>query len=253
LMEFGIEPVYNLLYGFLGEIPDDYQVMAQVIELIKHLPPPRAVRQVRLERFSPYFEHADDFGIQNVRPARIFQAIYPLPDDVLFNLVHHFEFDFADSHPGTYTKDWRNQVADWIRHAGESWFIAAHWKDSNVCIDSRFSQCQEPTTICGLTADVFELCDTVHSPENLAKELNVSVFEVQTILAELVQRKQILNIGKRYLSLAVRVDQYMPNQHLEFSNLVEFMKETALKLSKPLIKLRDDLIEKEKYKEIWAN
>ena len=51
--EYGVTPLWNLLYGFPGETADDYRETAEIMQAIWHLNPPTGYGPVRLDRFSP--------------------------------------------------------------------------------------------------------------------------------------------------------------------------------------------------------
>ena len=68
--ELGMKVYWNLLYGFPGEDPADYQAMADTIDRISHLNPPQGMGAIRLDRFSPNFVSAGHLGLCNVRADR---------------------------------------------------------------------------------------------------------------------------------------------------------------------------------------
>ena len=47
----GIEVAWNLLYGFPGELPEEYDAMADLVPSLVHLPPP-ALGPIVIDRFS---------------------------------------------------------------------------------------------------------------------------------------------------------------------------------------------------------
>ena len=94
--EYGIEVVWNLLYGFPGETPQDYEETARVIEAIYHLPLPDVVAKICLDRFSPNFDQAEEFGFTDVRPYPLYHQIYFLPAESVTNLAYFFEYEYSD-------------------------------------------------------------------------------------------------------------------------------------------------------------
>ncbi|HHY93578.1 MAG TPA: RiPP maturation radical SAM protein 1, partial [Firmicutes bacterium] len=112
--EVGVEPVWNLLWGFPGEPPEAYQAMAALVPLLVHLHPPNYVGPFRLDRFSPYFEQAADFGLEEVRPYPAYRYVYPFPPAVLDNLACYFTFRYRRPQDvGSYTGDLAEAVAIW--------------------------------------------------------------------------------------------------------------------------------------------
>ena len=51
--EYGIHMDWNLLFGVLGEEPDDYTDQARLFRALTHLEPPSACGPIRFDRFSP--------------------------------------------------------------------------------------------------------------------------------------------------------------------------------------------------------
>ena len=99
--EFGIFPIWNLLYGFPGEEAADYDQIAAIVPLVTHLQPPKKFFAIELDRFSPYFTAPQEFGITNVRPPEILSLLYPFEAKHLFELCYTFEFDYADGRKAT--------------------------------------------------------------------------------------------------------------------------------------------------------
>jgi ribosomal peptide maturation radical SAM protein 1 len=95
--ELGVKPSWNILYGFPGEDPGDFDRMAQVAPDLFHLTAPSVVLQFRMDRFSPYFNDPPQYGLTNVRPYWSYQFAYPgLSEKDLADIAYFFEFDYAD-------------------------------------------------------------------------------------------------------------------------------------------------------------
>ncbi len=77
LRYYGIETLWNVLLGFPGETLEDYRAQEEIIRRIHHLPPPHAAVRIWLERFSPYFSDAADYGFTNMRPEPSYAYVYP--------------------------------------------------------------------------------------------------------------------------------------------------------------------------------
>jgi len=95
--ELGVKPSWNILYGFPGEDPADFDRMAQLAPDLCHLTAPSVVLQFRMDRFSPYFNDAAQYGLTNVRPYWSYPFAYPgLSEKDLADIAYFFEFDYAD-------------------------------------------------------------------------------------------------------------------------------------------------------------
>src|SRR5439155_15442618 len=63
-LERGIQCFYNVIYGFPGEPPEEYERMADTVASLTHLQAPNTPVRLRLDRFSPYHYNPDNFGIE---------------------------------------------------------------------------------------------------------------------------------------------------------------------------------------------
>ncbi|WP_246090333.1 RiPP maturation radical SAM C-methyltransferase [Nonomuraea deserti] len=115
--EFDIFPDWNLLIGFPGEDPEVFPHYAKHMPNLSHLPPPHGVYMVRFDRFSPYFNRRDEFGL-DLWPVDYYPLIYPFDQESLFDLAYFF----SDQSLGKYAIEavsWhdrlRELVAGWQR------------------------------------------------------------------------------------------------------------------------------------------
>ena len=91
--EANIELIYNLIVGNPDERPEWYREMSARVTAIEHLPPPRCVTPMMLERFSPYHSDPARWGITDVRPRASYTDIYPDPAADLARMAYVFDFD----------------------------------------------------------------------------------------------------------------------------------------------------------------
>src|SRR5262249_30904202 len=94
--ELGIYVSWNLLAGFPGERPEDYEEMAELILKVPHLQPAIGFVQISVDRFSPFFMYPERYGIQ-IRPFAAYRYVYPLPDDEIRNLAYFFTHTSSQS------------------------------------------------------------------------------------------------------------------------------------------------------------
>jgi ribosomal peptide maturation radical SAM protein 1 len=88
--ERGLTVSWNYLYGFPGELDEDYeQALAQVPNLY-HLQPPNFAARQTVERFSPYFVDRS-LGFNPRSAARHYYHLYDLPDDEMYDIASAFE------------------------------------------------------------------------------------------------------------------------------------------------------------------
>ncbi|MGN9912115.1 RiPP maturation radical SAM C-methyltransferase [Phytohabitans sp. LJ34] len=85
---------WNYLYGFPGELPEDYWSVIDQMPALVHLQPPSYSDRIIMERFSPYFERPE-LGFTRREPAKFCRHIYDLPEAELADLVYFFDCDDA--------------------------------------------------------------------------------------------------------------------------------------------------------------
>jgi ribosomal peptide maturation radical SAM protein 1 len=86
----GLTPYWNYLYGFPGEVKDDYMSILRQFPALHHLHPPTASGRVQIERFSPYFDR-EELGFRGKRPAGQYNLIYGLPECELQDIAYRFQ------------------------------------------------------------------------------------------------------------------------------------------------------------------
>jgi len=85
----GVSVSWNLLYGFPGDHIDYYVETLKLVPLLRHLDPPTGVHHLSIDRFSPYFNQAKQYGIENLRPMPAYRSVFPL-DAPLDEIGYHF-------------------------------------------------------------------------------------------------------------------------------------------------------------------
>jgi ribosomal peptide maturation radical SAM protein 1 len=115
--EFQMGVVWGILYGFPREPVDEYSALAELIPSIVHLPPPKGTWPVRLDRFSPYWQSPDQYGLCNVRQSKGYDFVYaPLPPEQRKRLAYFFDYDHADGRrPWDYFAKAAQEVEKWRR------------------------------------------------------------------------------------------------------------------------------------------
>jgi len=118
----GIQVGWNLLSGLPHEKLASYQAMVAMVPYLSHLEPPSGVSVMRIDRFSPYFNAPERFGIENLRPKPSYA--YAFPDHADFaKLAYHFDGDFRDESPEYLEtiETLRTMVHNWrVAWAGEA-------------------------------------------------------------------------------------------------------------------------------------
>lgn len=88
--ELGIHVTWNFLVSLPGEKDEWYGEVAEWLPLLFHLQPPIGFSRIHYDRFSPYHNDPDRYGIR-VQPARGYASVYPLAEEDLRQLAYFFE------------------------------------------------------------------------------------------------------------------------------------------------------------------
>jgi ribosomal peptide maturation radical SAM protein 1 len=110
--DHGLLPAYNLLAGFPGEDPYEYEQMAREVPKLVHLYPPNGVLNVEFHRFSPFHNDPEHFGIK-LRPHENYSFIYPLQEDQIARLAYFFELEGRAADDLSYLAKLKAAVLDW--------------------------------------------------------------------------------------------------------------------------------------------
>lgn len=108
--ENGLMVPYSILCGFPGERPESYAEMEKNLRKLVHLEPPHGVASINYERFNPYHQNPESFGLR-LRPAVQYRLFYPFSEEVISRLAYFFERDDAPKFP--YTAGVKKEVRRW--------------------------------------------------------------------------------------------------------------------------------------------
>ena len=208
----GIEPTWNLLYGFPREDPESYREMEQLIPLISHLPAPTCIGQVRLDRFSPYFRDSASLGIVNVQPHRLYNKIYPVDQSEIRDIAYYFEYDYADGRDLQYVDPLIALIEEWMNGVDRHSLVGFARDEGLLVWDTRTVATSEWTELRGVWADLIRFCAVVRSRNAVRRFLcdllgrPASDEEVEQLVGGLLQRNYLLQEGNSFLSVIVVSD-----------------------------------------------
>jgi ribosomal peptide maturation radical SAM protein 1 len=169
--EYGILPVYNILTGFPGEDPAEYERTALELPKLVHLKPPNAVPDIEYHRFSPYHQAPERFGI-TLRPSQKYGQLYPFTEEVIKRLAYFFDRDDAGNVDRPYVKPLREQVKRWHEHYRED-DCQLTWQRAGKDIlvhDRRPGFAQRVYRLRDYAAFVFESLDSPKAQKHLLSE-----------------------------------------------------------------------------------
>jgi ribosomal peptide maturation radical SAM protein 1 len=207
-----IRVIWNLIYGFPGESPEEYARMAELAPLLVHLEPP-SLSALMTYRFSPYFSRPAEHGIRLDGPLPCYQLLYDVEPDALADLAHVFEFTHADGRdPEAYTAPLRAAIEGWHRDRSRNAGALSYRRGPGfmVIVDSRTTT-PEPAryTLGEEDALVYLACDAGATLDGIARALcdspaaALSQARLRATLDDFLDARLVYEEAGRYLSLAV--------------------------------------------------
>lgn len=201
--EQGVVAEWNLLYGFPGEDPADYDAMLPTLDAIDHLRPPSGLGPVRLDRFSPYHADPARHGIVDVRPMAVYRHLYDLPDEELARIACYFDFTYADGRqPLSYAAPVVDRVQRWMTAGPSGRLVQRREGDRIVLTDTRPGSRGE-VALAGWRAEVYAAADRVATLARLRDREDVPADKLERFVDACVVRRLLLRTGDRVLALAV--------------------------------------------------
>jgi ribosomal peptide maturation radical SAM protein 1 len=215
--EFGVTPLWNLIWGFPGESPAEYERMARLVPHLVHLPPPVSFNGLRLDRFSPNFEQQERFGFTDVTPMPAYEHIYRLPRPVVANLAYFFNFSYGDgSDPSTYATPLIGALERWRRQARRADLFSVDTGDHLAVCDLRPSASASLSILDAIDRAICQACDSIADRGQIARTVSARLDMVVTDdavsdrLDALVARGLLIEDAGRVLNLAVPMGEYIP-------------------------------------------
>ncbi len=225
--QLGIRLAWGFLYGAPGERDEWYAEMARWLPWLSHLQPPTGFVRIRYDRFSPYHNSPERFGI-NLSPLTCYSYVYPLPEEELKGLAYYFE-DYSDFSRGSIDPTLAGTKRPGLVAVGQRigewntlfWSQARQHKEARpvltvresgsrlVLTDTRPVAAAAKQVLGGLEAEVYKACDQPLPAARLTQRIQagsdteISWQQVRPVVESLQRRKLLLAVGDRFLSLAV--------------------------------------------------
>lgn len=205
--EFGVRLSWNFLCEFPGEKDEWYQEMAEWLPLISHLQPPGGLHSVRFDRFSPYHNQPEKYGIE-IEPFETYAQVYPLPSSELKNIAYFFKglgrrSEYSDR-PGL--RALKNVVESWKKSFWSSLPAILSAKDKGDCVellDTRPVALSRRTVLKGLQADLVRHTHTPQSQSGLCRCVGKEWDLIEQAVQQLVEEKVLLHLDGKYVNLVV--------------------------------------------------
>jgi ribosomal peptide maturation radical SAM protein 1 len=221
--ELEVTPAWGILCGFPGEDPAEYSRMASLIPLLTHLTPPSGdgVTRIRLDRFSPNHDRAEEYGFRRVAPFPAYHYVYPIETEALSNLAYFFSYEYQEERDvAGYTQAVDDAIKAWRREHTDSALFFVDKDDALLVWDLRRIAHRPLQTLTGLPRVLYQACDEASSLRRLQEVVReatgqpVATEELEDMLVLLLDRGLMVKEDGLYLSLAIRLGEYVPSAQI---------------------------------------
>lgn len=219
--EVGVEPLWNVIWGFPGEPPESYARMAALVGQLTHLPPPTGFEGLRLDRFSPNFDEAERLGFSDVRPLEPYRYIYALSEQSLSQLAYFFQFRHKNGHePAAHAGPLLAALGNWKRRHRNSDLFSIAVDDRLLVWDFRPKAAATLVELTGIDRSLYLACGHIADFTTLAalagglRRDAAGDADVRQRLEALVLKGLLITEQDKYLALAIPVGEYQPPSHI---------------------------------------
>lgn len=203
--EYLVWPSWNVIAGFPGEDPAEYDRQADLVPLLTHLAPPRTVSFLRLDRFSPLFQAPERAGLTHVRAARAYRYLYPFDDADVDQLAYFFGFDYADGrNPRGYMTRLQAATAKWRKRRVNDSLMYLDDGDLLTVVDRRGGEPGERHELRGAARLTYLACEDGATRDSIVRAVAPArPDDVDALLEGLVRSRLVVPLDGRHLSLAI--------------------------------------------------
>lgn len=206
---YDIQVMWNLLYGFPGEVTQDYQLQAELLKQLAHLQPPTGrVIRVNMQRFSPMFTERAAFPVRFMCPDQRYAHVYPASVE-MNRAGYFFDYEFEQSLPDNALAQTRDIVEAWEHSWAKRPLPRMQFRLAPGLVeieDRRNPQLPRLYSIEGDAAAFYAACsDQPHSALGVQRLLksNSSLEFIEERLREFLALGLSMREGNRFLSLAL--------------------------------------------------
>ncbi len=208
--EDDVAVMWNVLYGFPGEPVEEYDRMADMMQSLTHLPPPSAV-QVAIDRFSPYYDRPDDYGLEVIEPYDHYLQLYPVARPLISEIAYHFKHRHRDGRdPEVYTGRALAMIQQWRERWRPAHSLTCHRGPGFLrIVDRRFNLPNAVYNFPDVAGRIYLACDAGATADRVAATLreegkDITPEEITVFLDGLVRKRLVYEEDGRYLSLATQ-------------------------------------------------
>jgi len=206
--ETGILCDYNILCRIPGEKPEDYRGMRDAIPFIRHLPPPKFVGNLRLDRFSPYFQDPSTYEINDIRPLKIMKAVHAGLKEDITDICYSFKFRLPEDGDKILVRErehFMNEVIAW-KHNYKPFTLLYRKGPGYIKILDRRGKTDRTHTLYREEAEIFSFCRETKTIIMIHEQFNrLGKINVDTFISKMEEKRFFFrDSSKRVIALPIR-------------------------------------------------
>jgi ribosomal peptide maturation radical SAM protein 1 len=209
--ELNMRVIYNIIWGFPGESPNDYKKMLELIPLITHLRPPVGAGNIRIDRFSPNFNEHRKLGFSKLTPYPAYEYVYPFDSKIVYNLAYYFvpEYENLAIERST-TQGLSKEIKNWeeIYERSELFFMDKGTQlliwDFRPCAKEPLVILDDYSRLAYLACDEAKTLQQIHNSWPKTPPVPLDEIRLRKTLDRFVDQSLMIKDGEQYLSLAYR-------------------------------------------------
>jgi len=201
---YGIQNLYNILYGFHGETVADYDEQSALIRRIPHVQPPWAIAQARPDRGSPMFEQPEQHGIDTLTPAACYPFLFPKQFD-----LRRVSYYFDDTRSGVPEPGAYEEIIGLVHQWKKRWDSPSRARleyvkgYDTVSITDQRNGAPRVFRFDDRAARLYEALADARRREDLLKEFDGDDRWLDGMLAQLDQDRLVVHLDGKWLGLAL--------------------------------------------------
>ncbi|MGH9165002.1 MAG: RiPP maturation radical SAM C-methyltransferase, partial [Acidimicrobiales bacterium] len=210
--EAGMAPYYALLTHIVDERPEDYDEVLGFARYLVHLPPPRAVVPIELDRYAPYFREWQVRGFDHPRPQPWYRLMFGPDATDLEAFAYHFD----GTHPSTDGPELVERRAALYRFVTEQWVpdhastrLTYRAGRGWLRLTRKHGGSVERRDIEGPAAALYRACDELRTGRDLRAQFadDLGPDQVDRLLGEWREQGLLVKARGRDVHLALATDE----------------------------------------------
>jgi ribosomal peptide maturation radical SAM protein 1 len=227
---YGINSLYNILCRFPGETEEDYRTQSEVAARIVHFQPPYAIVKARADRGSPMYTEPGSQSISGLVPAKCYQYIFPESFN-LRRISYYFDHQMGNTVADDVYEELFGRVGAWqaMWNRPERPYLKYRKSLSTVTIFDGRQAPEQVFTYSNQPAALYEYCAEARTTRDIAAHFGSEPW-VEDALWDFVEKKVMLHLDGRYLSLALPA-----NPYFDLEEMPE--RQASMPTSEPVVEL----------------